>query len=106
VKKVTAAGTFRFQRQLPYIANSLVDHQIGLEESDDGICSIIPAVQLRDARVFLEPCYHEGAVVEKRSSRDAHALCFAHGRQITPKRDIALRYHSRTRDAGRPSSAS
>jgi hypothetical protein len=40
VKKVTDAGTFRFQRRVLYIANSLVDQHIGLEETDDGIWSI------------------------------------------------------------------
>jgi transposase InsO family protein len=40
VKKVTDAGTFRFQHKLLYIANSLVDQHIGLEETDDGIWSI------------------------------------------------------------------
>ncbi|MBA3559001.1 MAG: transposase [Gemmatimonadaceae bacterium] len=40
VKKVTTGGTFRFQHKLLYIANSLVDHHIGLEETDDGIWSI------------------------------------------------------------------
>ncbi len=40
VKKVTTGGTFRFQRKLLYIANSLVDQPIGLEETDDGIWAI------------------------------------------------------------------
>ena len=40
VKNVADAGTFRFQRRLPYIANSLVDQHIGLEETDDDIWSI------------------------------------------------------------------
>jgi transposase InsO family protein len=40
VKRVTDAGTFRFHRRLLYIANSLVDQHIGLEETDDGIWSI------------------------------------------------------------------
>jgi len=40
VKKVTTGGTFRFQHKLLYIANSLVDQQIGLEETDDGVWSI------------------------------------------------------------------
>lgn len=40
VKKVTDAGTFRFQNHLLYIANSLVDQHIGLEETDDGVWSI------------------------------------------------------------------
>jgi transposase InsO family protein len=33
-------GTFRFQHKLLYIANSLVDQHIGLDETDDGIWSI------------------------------------------------------------------
>ncbi|MDQ3698747.1 MAG: hypothetical protein M3373_12110 [Gemmatimonadota bacterium] len=37
IKKVTTAGTFRFQRRLIYIANALADQPIGLEETDDGI---------------------------------------------------------------------
>jgi hypothetical protein len=40
VKKVTTGGTFRFQHKLLYIANSLVDQHIGLEETDDGAWSI------------------------------------------------------------------
>jgi len=40
VKKVTDAGTFRFQRRVLYVANSLVDQHIGLEETDDGVWSI------------------------------------------------------------------
>lgn len=40
VKKVTDAGPFRFQHKLLYIANSLVDQHIGLEETDDGVWSI------------------------------------------------------------------
>jgi putative transposase len=40
VKKITDAGTFRFQKRLLYLANSLVDQHIGLEETDDGISSI------------------------------------------------------------------
>ncbi len=40
VKKITTGGTFRFNHKLLYIANSLVDHRIGLEETDDGIWSI------------------------------------------------------------------
>ena len=40
VKRVTDAGTFRFQKRLLYIANSLVDQHIGLEETDDGIWAI------------------------------------------------------------------
>jgi len=40
VKKVTDAGTFRFQRRVLYIANSLVDQHIGLEETDDGVWAI------------------------------------------------------------------
>src|ERR1019366_973430 len=40
VKKITTGGTFRFQQKLLYIANSLVDQHIGLEETDDGVWSI------------------------------------------------------------------
>jgi putative transposase len=40
VKRVTDAGTFRFQRRLLYIANALVDQHIGLEETDDGVWAI------------------------------------------------------------------
>ncbi len=40
VKKITTGGTFRFQHKLLYIANSLVDQHIGLEETDDGVWSI------------------------------------------------------------------
>ena len=40
MKKVTTAGTFRFGTKLLYLANSLVDQPIGLEETDDGIWAI------------------------------------------------------------------
>jgi len=40
VKKVTDTDTFHFQHKLLYIANSLVDPHIGLEETDDRIWSI------------------------------------------------------------------
>lgn len=40
VKKVTTGGTFRLHHKLLYIANSLVDEYIGLEETDDGVWSI------------------------------------------------------------------
>lgn len=36
VRKVTTAWTIRFQRRLIYLADSLVDQPIGLEETDDG----------------------------------------------------------------------
>lgn len=40
VKKITTAGTFRFQQRVLDLANTLVDQQIGLEETDDGIWAI------------------------------------------------------------------
>jgi hypothetical protein len=40
VKKINTAGTFRFRDKLLYPANALVDQQIGLEETDDGIWAI------------------------------------------------------------------
>lgn len=40
VKKITTGGTFRFQNRLLYLANAMVDQQIGLEETDDGIWRI------------------------------------------------------------------
>ncbi len=40
VKKVTAAGTFRFRHRLLFIANALQQHLIGLEEVGDGLWSI------------------------------------------------------------------
>ena len=40
VKRITNAGTFRFKKRLLFIANSLKQHTIGLEEVDDGIWSI------------------------------------------------------------------
>jgi hypothetical protein len=36
----TRVGTFRFHKRLLYLANSMVDQQIGLEETDDGIWAI------------------------------------------------------------------
>ncbi|MBL0170992.1 MAG: transposase [Gemmatimonadaceae bacterium] len=40
VKKNTTGGTFRFQHRRLFIARSLTNHHIGLEETDDGIWSI------------------------------------------------------------------
>jgi hypothetical protein len=40
VKKVTMAGTVRFQDRLLYLANALAFHHVGLEETDDGIWSV------------------------------------------------------------------
>jgi hypothetical protein len=40
VKKVTYAGTVRFQYRLLYISTALTDHLVGLEETDDGIWSL------------------------------------------------------------------
>ncbi len=40
VKKITTGGTFRFHYKLLYVANSLVNQHIGLEETDDGVWSI------------------------------------------------------------------
>ena len=40
VKRVTDAGTIRFQQRLLYVANALDAYQVGLEEIDDGISSI------------------------------------------------------------------
>lgn len=37
---MTDAGTFRFQKRFLYIANSLVDQPVGLEETDDGVWAI------------------------------------------------------------------
>ena len=39
-RRVTAGGTFRFGDKLLYLANSLVNQEIGLEETEDGIWSI------------------------------------------------------------------
>jgi putative transposase len=40
LKRITNAGTFRFKKELLFIANSLKQKIIGLEEVDDGIWSI------------------------------------------------------------------
>lgn len=40
VKRVTAAGTIRFQNRLLFLANALDTYHVGLEEVDDGIWSI------------------------------------------------------------------
>jgi hypothetical protein len=40
VKRVTHAGTIRFQDRLLFFANALKEHHVGLEESDDGIWSL------------------------------------------------------------------
>jgi len=39
-KRVTNAGTIRFKKRLIFIANSLKQHVLGLEEIDDGVWSI------------------------------------------------------------------
>jgi hypothetical protein len=40
VERVTNAGTFRFKDRLPFIANALKQHPVGLEETGDGVWSI------------------------------------------------------------------
>ena len=40
VKRVTNAGTIRFKKRLLFLANALKQHQVGLEEVDDGIWSL------------------------------------------------------------------
>jgi putative transposase len=40
VKRVTNAGTIRFQHKLLFLANALKQHHVGLEERDDGIWSL------------------------------------------------------------------
>ena len=40
VKRVTHAGTIRFQDRLLFLANALKEHHVGLEESDDGVWSL------------------------------------------------------------------
>ena len=40
VKRVTRAGTIRFTCKRRFLANALKEHQVGLEESDDGVWSL------------------------------------------------------------------
>jgi hypothetical protein len=40
VKKITTAGTFRFQHRVLCLANAMVDQPMGLEETDDRIWAI------------------------------------------------------------------
>jgi hypothetical protein len=40
VKRITTGGTFRFRNRLLYLANAMVDQQIGLEQTEDGVWSI------------------------------------------------------------------
>lgn len=40
VKRVTNAGTIRFQHKLLFLANALKQHHVGLEERDDGVWSL------------------------------------------------------------------
>ena len=40
MKRVTNAGTIRFKKRLLFLANALKQHQVGLEEVDDGIWSL------------------------------------------------------------------
>jgi transposase InsO family protein len=40
VKRVTHAGTIRFQDRLLFLANALKEQHVGLEESDDGVWSL------------------------------------------------------------------
>ena len=56
LKNVTDAGTSRFQQRLLYIANSLVDQHVGLEETEDGVWSIyFNTVLLATLMEFLTP---------------------------------------------------
>lgn len=40
VKRITDAGTFRFKDRLFFLSNALDNHQIGLEEVEDGLWSV------------------------------------------------------------------
>ncbi|MCC7133335.1 MAG: hypothetical protein IT352_11830 [Gemmatimonadales bacterium] len=40
VKRITNAGTFRFQDRLPFLSNPLKGHRVGLEEVDNGIWAL------------------------------------------------------------------
>jgi len=40
VRTGDCGGTFRFRNRLLYLANAMVDQQIGLEETDDGVWAI------------------------------------------------------------------
>jgi putative transposase len=40
VKRITTGGTCKFGKRLLYLANALINQQIGLEETDDGLWSI------------------------------------------------------------------
>jgi hypothetical protein len=40
VKRITRAGTFRFQHRLLFLSNPLKGHLVGLEEVDDGVWAI------------------------------------------------------------------
>lgn len=40
MKKITTGGTFRFRNRLLYLANAMVDQQIGLEATENGVWSI------------------------------------------------------------------
>lgn len=56
VKTITTGGTFRFQHRLLFIAQSLTNHRIGLEETDDGSWSIYVNTVLlakRDEREYI-----------------------------------------------------
>jgi hypothetical protein len=84
VKKVTDPGTFRFQQRLLYIANSLVDQHVGLEETEDGIWSIYFNTVLLatvDERDYIIRGRHPESVT--------HVLghfCYPSSRLLTPRR--------------------
>ena len=46
VKRVTNAGTIRFKHRLLFLANAPKQHEVGLEETDDGIWSLYLATVL------------------------------------------------------------
>ena len=56
MKRVTNAGTFRVKHKLLFIANALKQHQVGLEETDDGMPLLgthdhhLPGVRSPDSR--------------------------------------------------------
>ena len=58
VKRVTNAGTIRFQHKLLFLANALKQHRVGLEESEDGVWSLylgsvlLGRIDERTMRVF------------------------------------------------------
>jgi len=62
-RRITTAGTFRFGDKLLHLANALVNHDIGLEETDDGVWAIYFNTVLIATRILCQQIAQGAGIV-------------------------------------------